>query len=297
MSIVNELTTMMNNKGWSQAQAVRGIGVSTAVINQFLQNKYNGDVNAVEEKVRQFLSREQERDKSRRIKPVYVDTLMARKGRDVIRMAHMDSDINVIYGDAGMGKTMIIRQYAKENLNAVLIEADPGYTARVVLEELCNKLGLSKRGNMHELSESIIQNLRDSGRIILVDEAENLPYRALETLRRIHDKSGVGIVLAGMPRLILNLKGKRGEYKQLYSRVGFALRMGESLPEDDITNMITTMLPEASEPEVLNALYKACKGNARRLFKFLRGISNGSQISGQPIDVQMVHEFSEMLIN
>ncbi|WP_140186164.1 AAA family ATPase [Providencia stuartii] len=297
MSIVNELTTMMNNKGWSQAQAARGIGVSTAVINQFLQNKYNGDVNAVEEKVRQFISREQERDKSRRIKPVYVDTLMARKGRDVIRMAHMDSDINVIYGDAGMGKTMIIRQYAKENLNAVLIEADPGYTARVVLEELCNKLGLSKRGNMHELSESIIQNLRDSGRIILVDEAENLPYRALETLRRIHDKSGVGIVLAGMPRLILNLKGKRGEYKQLYSRVGFALRMGEALPEDDITNMITTMLPEASEPEVLNALYKACKGNARRLFKFLRGISNGSQISGQPIDVQMVHEFSEMLIN
>lgn len=297
MSIVNELTTMMNNKGWSQAQAARGIGVSTAVINQFLQNKYNGDVNAVEEKVRQFISREQERDKSRRIKPVYVDTLMARKGRDVIRMAHMDSDINVIYGDAGMGKTMIIRQYAKENLNAVLIEADPGYTARVVLEELCNKLGLSKRGNMHELSESIIQNLRDSGRIILVDEAENLPYRALETLRRIHDKSGVGIVLAGMPRLILNLKGKRGEYKQLYSRVGFALRMGESLPEDDITNMITTMLPEASEPEVLSALYKACKGNARRLFKFLRGISNGSQISGQPIDVQMVHEFSEMLIN
>ncbi|EPY1191386.1 AAA family ATPase [Proteus mirabilis] len=297
MSIVNELTMMMNNKGWSQAQAARGIGVSTAVINQFLQNKYNGDVNAVEEKVRQFISREQERDKSRRIKPVYVDTLMARKGRDVIRMAHMDSDINVIYGDAGMGKTMIIRQYAKENLNAVLIEADPGYTARVVLEELYNKLGLSKRGNMHELSESIIQNLRDSGRIILVDEAENLPYRALETLRRIHDKSGVGIVLAGMPRLILNLKGKRGEYKQLYSRVGFALRMGEALPEEDITNMITTMLPEASEPEVLNALYKACKGNARRLFKFLRGISNGSQISGQPIDVQMVHEFSEMLIN
>ncbi|EJD6670152.1 AAA family ATPase [Providencia rettgeri] len=297
MSIVNELTTMMNNKGWSQAQAARGIGVSTAVINQFLQNKYNGDVNAVEEKVRQFISREQERDKSRRIKPVYVATLMARKGRDVIRMAHMDGDINVIYGDAGMGKTMIMRQYAKEHLDAVLIEADPGYTARVVLEELCNKLGLSKRGNMHELSEAIIQTLRDSGRIILVDEAENLPYRALETLRRIHDKSGVGIILAGMPRLILNLKGKRGEYKQLYSRVGFALRMGETLPEDDITNMITTMLPEASEPEVLNALYKACKGNARRLFKFLRGISNGSQISGQPIDVQMVHEFSEMLIN
>lgn len=297
MSIVNELSAMMTQKGWSQAQAARGIGLSPAVVNQYLQSKYNGDVKAVDEKVRQFILREQERDKSRRIKPVYVATLMALKGRDVIRMAHMDGEINVIYGDAGMGKTMIVRQYAKDHLDAVLIEADPGYTARVVLEELCNKLGLSKRGNMHELSESIIQTLRESGRIILVDEAENLPYRALETLRRIHDKSGVGIVLVGMPRLILNLKGKRGEYKQLYSRVGFALRMGESLPEDDITNMITTMLPEAGEPEVLQALYKACKGNARRLFKFLRGISHGSQISGQPIDVHMVNEFSEMLIN
>lgn len=297
MSIVNELTILMNSKGWSQAQVARGIGYGTAVINQFLQNKYTGDVNAVEEKVRQFILREQERDKSRRIKPVYVSTLMARRGRDVIRMAHIDGEINVIEGDAGMGKTMIVRQYAKEHSDAVLIEADPGYTARVVLEELCSKLGLNKRGNMHELSESIIHALRDSGRIILVDEAENLPYRALETLRRIHDKSGVGIVLAGMPRLIINLKGKRGEYKQLYSRVGFALRMGESLSEEDITNMITTMLPEAAKPEVLKALYKACKGNARRLFKFLRGVSNGSQISGQPIDVQMVHEFSEMLIN
>jgi DNA transposition AAA+ family ATPase len=49
---------------------------------------------------------------------------------------------------------------------------------------------------MHELSEACIAALRDSGRLLMVDEAENLPYRALETLRRIHDKSGIGMVLA-----------------------------------------------------------------------------------------------------
>jgi DNA transposition AAA+ family ATPase len=72
----------------------------------------------------------------------------------------------------------------------------------VVLEELCGLLGISKRGNMHELSEACIAALRDSGRLLMVDEAENLPYRALETLRRIHDKSGIGLVLAGMPVLL-----------------------------------------------------------------------------------------------
>ncbi|QXO58504.1 AAA family ATPase [Morganella morganii] len=297
MSLVTELSELLAAKGWSQAQASRGVGVSTAVINQYLQGKYNGDVKSVEEKVRQFIQREHDRAKARNIKPVYVATYMAKKGMEVIKMAHLDGDINVIYGDAGMGKTMIMCRYATENLSAVLIEADPGYTARVVLEELCNKLGLAKRGNMHELSEAIIQALRDSGKVILVDEAENLPYRALETLRRIHDKSGVGIVLAGMPRLILNLKGKRGEYKQLYSRVGFALRMGDALPEEDIRQIITELLPEIEDEAVFSELFKVCKGNARRLFKLLRGVSRGSQINQRPVDVAMVTGFSEMLIN
>ncbi|MFB5082527.1 AAA family ATPase, partial [Raoultella sp. C349492] len=84
-----------------------------------------------------------------------------------------------------------------------LIEADPGYTALVLLQELCESLGLSKRGTIHELSESCITALSGTGRAVLIDEAENLPYRALEVIRRIHDKAGVGIVLAGMPRLIL----------------------------------------------------------------------------------------------
>ncbi|EOF6267776.1 AAA family ATPase, partial [Salmonella enterica] len=75
----------------------------------------------------------------------------------------------------------------------------------------------------HELSEECIQALTGTGWVILVDEAELLPYRALEVLRRIHDRSGVALVLAGMPRLLVNLKGSRGEYAQLYSRVGMAL--------------------------------------------------------------------------
>ncbi|CRL44634.1 hypothetical protein SGGMMB4_01839 [Sodalis glossinidius str. 'morsitans'] len=66
--------------------------------------------------------------------------------------------------------------------------------------------------------------MRDKHWLVLVDEAELLPYRALEVLRRIHDSFGVAIVLAGMPRLLLNLKGSRGEYAQLYSIAGWAWR-------------------------------------------------------------------------
>ncbi|EFX2000384.1 TPA: AAA family ATPase [Shigella sonnei] len=297
MSFSKELSALMERKGYSQAQVARAIGKNVSVVNQYLQDKYAGNVALIDQLVDSFLQRERDKEKSMRITAKFVPTLTANKGLEVIRMAHLDGEINVIYGDAGMGKTMMLREYANRNQDAILIEADPGYTARVVLEELCGKLGLSKRGNMHELSEACISTLRDSGRILMVDEAENLPYRALETLRRIHDKSGIGIILAGMPRLIINLKGKRGEYKQLYSRVGFALHIGDALPQDDISDIATSLLPDAKEPAISTALFNACKGNARRLFKLVRGVARGSIISQKPVSVDSVRQFSEMLIN
>ncbi|HDT2145353.1 TPA: AAA family ATPase [Enterobacter roggenkampii] len=297
MSIQAELNDLMGRKGYSQTQVARAMGKSPAVINQYLQGKYAGDVRSIDELARSFIAREADKEKSRRITSRFIPTVTSRKGMEVIRLAHLDGDLNVIYGAAGLGKTMILREYAAQHRDALLIEADPGYTARVVLEELCSLLGLSKRGNMHELSEACISALRDSGRLLMVDEAENLPYRALETLRRIHDKSGIGLILAGMPRLIINLKGKRGEYQQLYSRVGLALNIGDSLPQEDICDIAVSMLPDAAGTDVSAALFKASHGNARRLFKLVRGVSRHSEISGQAVSAGAVRKFAEMLIN
>uniref|UniRef100_UPI000B31E3F4 AAA family ATPase n=1 Tax=Pluralibacter gergoviae TaxID=61647 RepID=UPI000B31E3F4 len=164
MSIHVELIDLMTRKGYSQTQVARAIGKSTATINQYLQGKYAGDVPAIDELARSFINREVEKEKSQRITASFIPTITSRKGMEVIRLAHLDGDLNVIYGAAGLGKTMMLREYAAQHRDALLIEADPGYTARVVLEELCGLLGLSKRGNMHELSEACIAVLRESGR-------------------------------------------------------------------------------------------------------------------------------------
>lgn len=292
-----QLSELMARRSWSQTQVARALGKSNATISQYLQGKYAGDVKALEHDIDALIAREAEKEKGQKISVSFIRTYTASKCLEVIRMAHLDGDINVIYGDAGMGKTMVMRQYASENRTALLLEADPGYTARVVLEELCSRLGLNKRGNMHELCEAIIAALKDSGRILLIDEAENLPHRALETIRRIHDKAGIGVVLAGMPRLIINLKGKRGEYKQLYSRVGFALPLGDVLPREDIDAIATSVLSDAKDSTVSDALFSACKGNARRLFKLLRGVNRYSLLNGVAVDAGAVRKFSEMLIN
>ncbi|SQC93451.1 Uncharacterised protein [Cedecea neteri] len=165
--------------------------------------------------------------------------------------------------------------------------------------------GAKRTGNIHELSEECIQALTGTGWVILVDEAELLPYRALEVLRRIHDRSGVAIVLAGMPRLLINLRGSRGEFAQLYSRVGMCLNLEthkDKSEQEDFNRILGSLLADGDEdsltqPELAEAFFRCSKGNYRRMFKLARGVVRASAIGDQGLSVKLVESYAQMLIH
>ncbi|EJX8503023.1 AAA family ATPase [Salmonella enterica] len=297
MDIITQLKDVMDTHGYSQGQVARAIGRSSATMNQYVQGKYNGDIADMEERIGHFLRRVREKQNALRIDERFVSTPTASKGLEVLSYAHLESEICVLFGAAGLGKTMILKEYARRDSNVIFIEADPGFTARTLLEELCGRLRLSKNGNIHALIEVCVEKLKDSGRLLVIDEAELLPYRALEVIRRLHDKAGIGVVLAGMPRLIVNLKGKRGEYAQLYSRVALALDLGNALARQDFDQIAVDLMPEAEDRKISDALYEQSKGNARRLFKMARGVYRMCDISKKDVTVTAIEKFSEMLIH
>ncbi|EIA0066543.1 AAA family ATPase [Salmonella enterica] len=297
MDIITQLKDVMDAHGYSQGQVARAIGRSSATMNQYVQGKYNGDIADMEERIGHFLRRVREKQNALRIDERFVSTPTASKGLEVLSYAHLESEICVLYGAAGLGKTMILKEYARRDDTVIFIEADPGFTARTLLEELCGRLRLSKNGNIHTLIEGCVEKLKGSGRLLVIDEAELLPYRALEVIRRLHDKAGIGVVLAGMPRLITNLKGKRGEYAQLYSRVALALDLGNALARQDFDQIAVDLMPEAEDRKISDALYEQSKGNARRLFKMARGVYRMCDISKKDVSVTAIEKFSEMLIH
>lgn len=290
-----QLSSLMKSKGWNQPTVAKLIHMTTPVICSYLNGTYTGNMDKVDAKVSALLFRESEKSRQNDTAIPLAETPTIEQMMYVARSAHLDSDISVIYGGAGLGKTRMLKHYVSKYPDAILIETDPSYTARALLEDLCGKLDVSSRGNMHDLTERCIDKLSATGWVLLIDEAELLPYRALEVIRRIHDKAQVGVVLVGLPRLIVNLKGKRGELLQLYSRVGFALNLGNELTADDI-KCIATGVIDSEDVELFNTLYKESKGNGRRLAKLLRGAIRTSELNNKPIDAATVRKFAGMLI-
>lgn len=289
-----ELKALMVRKGYQQKQVAQLLGVSIAVVSLYLKGEYNGNVAEIDRKVDELIERDKAKVVEAKYNDEFVPTLAARKGMDIMRFAHVEGEINVIFGAAGLGKTQMLKQYAKENSSAVLIETDPSCNPKVLLRKVAEAVGANARGNNNDVLDGIVSKLKGSERLLMIDEAELLSTRSLEFVRRIHDLTGIGVVLAGMPRLIVNLKGKNNELAQLYSRVAFACDLGNALPDDDLALLAESAL---GTDEFNALLLKACRGNARRLSKLMRGVVRSSEINEVPITAEMVEQYAKMLIS
>lgn len=286
------LKEYMDEQELSQSQVSGQIGRSTATVNQYLQGKYKGDVEAIDKLVVNLIERA--RSKAQDVAADFVETPTAKRILEICGLAHAMNDVYLVIGEAGLGKTVALKRYAQLNANVVMLEVDPTFSAKVLLAELCMALGLQPSRNNHENMQNIVKKLKGSERLLIVDEAELLTNKPLEVLRRIHDKSGIGMVLAGMPRLRANLRGARGQYKQLYSRIGLALDLKDKLPKEDIGMLCEAALDTDAFNSRLNTV---SHGNARRLNKLCRGINRLAVINKRPIDDGMINTFADMLID
>ena len=130
----------------------------------------------------------------------------------------------VIVGTAGAGKTRAIKEYAKLRPNAVLIEATIRTRGKELFTMIADELGVKYQTSQDATVRACADELKRSDKFFIIDEAEHLPYAALELLRRLHDFSSSALILVGTDALVDNLRGsantrKGREFRQLSSRI------------------------------------------------------------------------------
>jgi len=274
--------------------AARGIGVSVTAISQFLSGKYKGDNQKLARRVESWLQRVSERREYNEVFIETIDTFALRIIWKACRDAHIQSEMAVITGPSGVGKTRGLRAYAKENPDVVFLRVLPCYSMRDMLSEIHRMVGFSGHTRVTDMAADIIEKLKGSGRLLIIDEAEHLPYKALEMLRAIYDRAGVGIVLAGMRHLILNIRGSKGQFKQIYSRIGRHAEVPtmERHPED-IEKLVSHAIPGS------NGIWKAFAeqtDNARQLEKLVKMSIQIAQKNDSPVTGQIVKQAKKYII-
>lgn len=291
MDIRAELRELMEIKNFSMSYVSTATGLAKSTISMWLNGNYAGKNDKVTDAINNFIQRERERSVDNDLP--FVNISIVKYVSEIARLCHTQGKIGVCVGRAGLGKTVAVKRYTKEFLDSILIESDSGYTAKSLLKEIHRRLGLSGKGCVYDLMGEVVRKLNQSGRLLIIDEAENLPYRALEITRRIHDKTGVGVLLIGRGILLENLKGYNNQYDQLYSRVKYT-KIIDGLLVQDVVNILETI---EQDPKLAETYLKYSDGNTRRLEHLISHSISIAKINGKAeVDDAVIQHTSKLLM-
>lgn len=291
MDIRAELRELMEIKNFSMSYVSTATGLAKSTISMWLNGNYAGKNDKVTDAINNFIQRERERSVDNDLP--FVNISIVKYVSEIARLCHTQGKIGVCVGRAGLGKTVAVKRYTKEFLDSILIESDSGYTAKSLLKEIHRRLGLSGKGSVYDLMGEVVRKLNQSGRLLIIDEAENLPYRALEITRRIHDKTGVGVLLIGRGILLENLKGYNNQYDQLYSRVKYT-KMIDGLLVQDVVNILKAI---EQDPKLAETYLKYSDGNTRRLEHLISHSISIAKINGKAeVDGAVIQHTSKLLM-
>lgn len=217
--VIDRLKEYIAHSGKTQKAVGKELGISDGAVSGFLSGKYKTP-HALIPKIASLINRNKKIAVAPKA-PDFAPTTISRTVQNAIAYAHLRGVISVVYGDAGVGKTSTVNEYVKNDKLAMLITISPTFASITGVNELiAAQLGVRERV-ARKLTMEIVDRLKGSGRVLIVDEAQHLTVRALNHLRCLSDESGIGVALVGNEEVYSKMRGSgKADFAQLFSRVG-----------------------------------------------------------------------------
>lgn len=199
--------------------------------------------------------------------------------------------IMVVWGYAGRGKSSCVEDYAVSS-GALYLYVEDQVTPLVLLQQICLELNGMEPYRKARAKRIIIEELDDTPRTLLIDEADKLCIHCIEHLRDIHDMTGVPLVLIGEPAIY----GKLHSRRRLWSRVTRTVEFGPVTIED-IVVMGIKACDLKIQPDAARLLLKRCQGDFRPLYHDLRDLEMIAQSNNlKVVEADMIQSIPKRLI-
>lgn len=209
------LIELKSSSGVSWAKLAREAGIPSGTLTTWASGEYGGNDLNVAVRVRRFLDGGAvlQRVKALRAEePGWLPTPVSNVILGLIQKAHL-GDITAFSGTSGCGKTATAEHYRDQAANVFIATMDPTITTvREMLRVVLRAVGDSEpryAATSSDISRRIVDRVRGSRAIIIIDEAQDLCPQALQVARSWNDRCGVGLCFMGDMRLIPLLLASR----------------------------------------------------------------------------------------
>lgn len=269
--IRDALSDYQERNGLTLKQLGSKVGKSESYVSRYLSADPAGDIELFERSVSDMLKSAQQK---RTWGEVFFETDAVDQCHLVFDLIREASDIGLVHGPAGIGKTTACQRYAASHKTVIHFTGTEGNgMAYGVINGIASGLDMRKwDASKKKKTEFLYNKLNGSERLILIDNAQRLNMSGLRWLFDFHDATGVSVALVGNDDVLERLKGN----DQMTSRIGFKQNISDSTGRGEWLDkasdrMVAAMWPKAAKEIGLLAREAAHKdGLLRTLNKQLR---------------------------
>lgn len=157
--------------------------------------------------------------------------------RDIFKTIDLARELNknaAIVGRPGVGKTRALYAYAVKCQGSAYLmtsTAVTGNALRDLFRELADVLGIPTSGSIANMQRQMLQ-YDLSGRVLIIDEAQNLKLQAFRELLHLHDFTDLCLVFCGNDEVLKRVNTNKGAFAQISRRVPLRAEVNSILDED-----------------------------------------------------------------
>lgn len=259
--LLEKVEQLKREKGISQNEVGKLIGISGTALSQIKNGKYPADPQSIFDAMENYFG-VKEKAKLTYSEVQYAATSISTKIYDIINVCQVKGGLAVAAGDAGIGKTKAAQKFVADNpTNSILITVNPCLTnIKSLLKIIADRIGAATERSRDELWLAIVKKLSD-GMVLIFDESQHLTVKCIEVLRSFSDYFNdkgqtLGICFIGNIDTVARIGSKKAEFAQIANRTKQKKIYTKSeILRDDIKKLFPILETEHKEKEI-DLLYR-----------------------------------------
>lgn len=250
----------------SNAEVARMLGYSTAMVSNYANKVFRGDITAFEARVNDLLRGEGLR---RNFGVPFLATSVTTQTAAFIDGVRAAGGVGVLHGDAGLGKSVGATAYARDNQTAIYLSANATqFDAKGAKQLVWSATPATGKAWNDSRWLHIVRTFAGSDRVFILDNAQRLDKSGRHFFYDLHDETGCPIVFVGNPVIIERIRADDQQFSRTLPQHQVRLMQ----PENIVAHILECTLGEVPDAIREAALEVALgKGHLRQLLNVAKG--------------------------